>query len=368
MAIILLHNIEHFNLYNFPEATTDFMKALDKGVWDTLFFLFSGKAYAIFALLLGFSFFIQFDNQARKGKDFRLRFFWRLVLLFFIGCFNASFFPGEILVLYSILGIVLIPVCKLSNKVVLAIAVVLMLQPMEWGKFMYALMHPEYVASKEQWLVHCMRIYPYMEGASFWEMVKSNLWDGQLYSLLWAWSYGRFFQTSALFMLGMLLGRKGLFVDPEKHRTFWTRTFVFGAVCFIPLYYLSLSLPGLLERTEELRPMSTIVSSLRNFSFMCVLVSSFIFLWQWKAPHKVLHGLVPYGKMSLTNYLTQSMVGSFIYFGYGLSLYDDLGTTASFAVGILLFILQLGFCHWWLAHHKQGPFEGVWRKATWMFS
>ena len=35
MAIILLHNIEHFNLYNFPEATTDFMKALDKGVWDT---------------------------------------------------------------------------------------------------------------------------------------------------------------------------------------------------------------------------------------------------------------------------------------------------------------------------------------------
>lgn len=147
MAIILLHNIEHFNLYNFPEATTDFMKALDKGVWDTLFFLFSGKAYAIFALLFGFSFFIQFDNQARKGKDFRLRFFWRLVLLFFIGCFNASFFPGEILVLYSILGIVLIPVCKLSNKVVLAIAVVLMLQPMEWGKFMYALMHPEYVAS-----------------------------------------------------------------------------------------------------------------------------------------------------------------------------------------------------------------------------
>ena len=159
-----------------------------------------------------------------------------------------------------------------------------------------------------------------------------------------------------------------MFVDPEKHRTFWTRTFVIGVVCFIPLYYLSLSLPGLLERTEELRPMSTIVSSLRNFSFMCVLVSSFIFLWQWKAPHKVLHGLVPYGKMSLTNYLTQSMVGSFIYFGYGLSLYDDLGTTASFAVGILLFILQLGFCHWWLAHHKQGPFEGVWRKATWMFS
>ena len=71
-------------------------------------------------------------------------------------------------------------------------------------------MHPEYVASKEQWLVHCMRIFPYMGRYQLLrENSQVNLWDGQLYSLLWAWSYGRFFQTSALFMLGMLLGRKG---------------------------------------------------------------------------------------------------------------------------------------------------------------
>ena len=49
MAIILLHNIEHFNLYNFSEATTDFMKALDKGVWDTLILpLFPGR-HALFS-------------------------------------------------------------------------------------------------------------------------------------------------------------------------------------------------------------------------------------------------------------------------------------------------------------------------------
>lgn len=361
MAIILLHNIEHFNLYDFPEST-----ALDKGVWDTLFFLFGGKAYAIFALLFGFSFFIQFDNQAKKGKDFRLRFLWRLVLLFCIGCLNALFFPGEILVLYSILGLTLIPVCKLSNKVVLAIAVILMLQPMEWGKFIYALAHPEYIAPTGQWWIHSQRIYPFMEGTDFWAMVKSNFWDGQLFSLLWAWEFGRFFQASSLFMLGMLLGRKGLFVNLEKHRAFWIRGLLIGLLCFIPLYYLYPSLPDLLERREELRPMNTIVSSLRNFSFMCVLVSSFILLWQWNLPRKVLHGLIPYGKMSLTNYLTQSMVGSFIYFGYGLSLYDDLGTTASLGVGVLLFVLQLSFCHWWLSHYKQGPFESAWRKATWI--
>ena len=71
MAIMLLHNIEHFNFYDFPTASSAFMEAMDKGIWETLFFLFSGKAYAIFSLLFGFSFFIQYNNQAKKGKDFR---------------------------------------------------------------------------------------------------------------------------------------------------------------------------------------------------------------------------------------------------------------------------------------------------------
>lgn len=58
MAIMFIHNIEHFNFYEFPEASSAFMKSLNGGVWDALFFLFSGKAYAIFSLLFGFSFFI----------------------------------------------------------------------------------------------------------------------------------------------------------------------------------------------------------------------------------------------------------------------------------------------------------------------
>lgn len=368
MAIILLHNIEHFNLYNFPASSSDFMQSLDKGVWDTLFFLFAGKAYAIFALLFGFSFFIQQNNQEKKGKDFRLRFLWRLILLFCIGCFNGAFFPGEILVTYSIIGLVLIPVCKLNDKTVLIIAIILMLQPMEWGKFIYTLMHPEYVAPERQWLVHCLRIYPYMEGTDFWAMVKSNLWDGQLYSVLWAWEYGRFFQVASLFMLGMLLGRKQLFVHLEDKRGFWKWVLIAGIVCFVPLYFLGGSLSSMFVREEVLAPISTIVSSLRNFSFMCVWVSLFTFLWQAVSVNKTLHMLVPYGKMSLTNYLTQSMLGSFIYFGYGLSLYNVLGTTASLGIGLILFMLQISFCHWWLRHHKQGPFEGVWRKATWIFS
>lgn len=368
MAIMFLHNIEHFNFYEFPEVTSDFMRSLNQGVWDTLFFLFSGKAYAIFSLLFGFSFFIQYNNQAKKGKDFRLRFLWRLVLLFLIGCFNGAFFPGDILVLYAIVGVVLIPVCRWSDMAVLITAIILMLQPVEWMKFFSAMNNPDYVAAPGLWVEHHRKMYPFLSQPDFWAMIKSNLWDGQLFSLLWGWGHGRFFQTASLFMVGMLLGRRRLFVDLAEHRLFWLRTLLIGAICFIPLYYLTLALPDLLTNKGMLTPMNTIVSSFRNFAFMCVLVAVFVLLWQQVSCHKVLGGLVPYGKMSLTNYLTQSIIGSFIYFGYGLGLYNYLGVAASFVVGILLFILQLAFCHWWLKNHKQGPFEGVWRKATWICS
>lgn len=368
MAIMMLHNIEHFNFYDFPTPSSSFMQAMDKGVWETLFFLFAGKAYAIFSLLFGFSFFIQFNNQAKKGKDFRLRFLWRLFLLFIIGCFNGAFFPGDILVLYSIIGVVLILVCKWSDRAVLITAIILMLQPLELGKFFYAMMNPDYIPAVGVWRMHSQRMYPFLAQPDFWAMVKSNLWDGQLFSLLWAWGYGRFFQTASLFLLGMLVGRKALFANISEHRLFWKRTFWIGAVCFVPLYFLTTSLPDLFSNKAMLTPISTVISSFRNFAFMCVLVSGFVFLWQQVSTHKILSGLVPYGKMSLTNYLTQSIIGSFIYFGYGLSLYDDLCTTASFGVAILLFIAQLGFCHWWLKKYKQGPFEGAWRKATWICS
>ena len=211
MAIMLLHNIEHFNFYDFPAASSAFMEAMDKGIWETLFFLFSGKAYAIFSLLFGFSFFIQYNNQAKKGKDFRLRFLWRLFLLFIIGCFNGAFFPGDILVLYSIIGVVLVLVCKWSDRAVLIAAIILMLQPLELGKFFYAMMNPDYVPAAGVWRVHSQRMYPFLSQPDFWAMVKSNLWDGQLFSLLWAWGYGRFFQTASLFLLGMLIGRRQLF-------------------------------------------------------------------------------------------------------------------------------------------------------------
>ena len=134
MGIMLLHNIEHFNFYSFPEASSAAMKSLDNAIWDCLFFVFGGKAYAIFALLFGFTFYIQLKTAVRRGVGFTGRYLWRLLILLLFGFVNACFFPGEILVLYALLGVVLLPVRHLSNRWVLAIAVFLMPRAVEWGK------------------------------------------------------------------------------------------------------------------------------------------------------------------------------------------------------------------------------------------
>jgi uncharacterized protein len=74
VSIMLLHNIEHFDVYYFSESLPEWMKSLDSVIWGTLFFLFSGKSYAIFALLFGLTFYIQSENQKKRGNNFSARF------------------------------------------------------------------------------------------------------------------------------------------------------------------------------------------------------------------------------------------------------------------------------------------------------
>jgi len=70
--------------------------------------------------------------------------------------------------------------------------------------------------------------------------------------------------------------------------------------------------------------------------------------------------------MSLSNYVMQSIIGSSIYYGFGLGLYKYTGATFSLLIGIGLFLLQYYFCRWWMKNHDHGPLEGIWHRLTWI--
>ena len=129
MAILLVHSVEHFNFYIYPTDQPDWLAWLDRSVFCGVFALMAGKSYAIFALLFGFTFYVQWSNQRRQGRDFGYRFLWRLLLLVGFASLNSVFFmAGDVLLLFAAVGIILFLVRNCSDKVVLGLAV-LFLRP-----------------------------------------------------------------------------------------------------------------------------------------------------------------------------------------------------------------------------------------------
>lgn len=365
VSIMLLHNIEHFDFYFTPVGQPNWLIGLNQIIWDSLFFLFGGKSYAIFALLFGLTFFIQSDNQTKKGKDFRGRFAWRLLLLLGFGLINSAFYEGDILTIYAILGFALIPVAKLSNKAVFWIALVLMLQPVEWINFFVGLQHPEVkMANPASW-AYFAKAGEYIPGNSIVKTWIGNLTNGKTAVMLWTWEAGRVFQTISIFMLGMLAGRKKLFVSTNKTNYFWVKTLFISIIAFVPLFIIKNGVPNWITSEVIRRPLITIISTWSNFAFMLVLVSTFVIAYE-RFSGRILNIFTSFGKMSMSNYIMQSIIGSFIYYGFGLGLYQYTGALYCLFIGSGLAILQGIFSNWWMKNHRQGPLETIWHKLTWI--
>lgn len=366
LAIILLHSIEHFNFYSFPDTAgqSSWLNFTDKAIWDGLFFAFGGKAYAIFALLFGFSFFVQHDNQRIKGNDFRLRFCWRLLLLFVIGNFNACFFTAEILVMYSLVGFVLVLTCRLSNKALIAIGGLCLLQPMCLYYIFRGLTDASFEIPVIESAPFWKATFEMQTAGTFWETVKVNLWEGQLASLAWAWEHGRIFQTAGLFIFGMLIGRQGWF--RRENLSKWGYVLAVALILFFPLHGLDGMIKDYISNPNLLKPLKIIISSLANICFMLILLCGVLYgFYCTKTISRLLSALIPYGKMSMTNYVTQGIIGSALFYHWGL--YLRLGITASVFIGVAIFAIQYIFCRYWVGRHNHGPLEYVWKKATWIW-
>lgn len=365
IAIGLLHSIEHFNFYYRAKAESPWMQFADSATWDSLFFAFGGKAYAIFALLFGFSFFIQDNNALKKGIDFRGRFMWRLLLLLLIAQLNAALFTAEVLVLYALVGFVLPLFARSSNRTVFIVATILLLQPMEWGRMIYAIMNPDFIAPPSLDSQFWGACYKAQADGSFWAIVKANLYEGQIASLAWAFENARFFQTPAIFLYGMLIGRLSLLTKTKENLRFWLKILIIAIITFLILNGTAGMLKGYIENKAILKPLSLIITSLAKFSFMGVLVSMVILIYyNFERMTRLMNHFIVMGRMSLSNYIIQSAIGSALFYNWGLGL--KLGSFYSVLLGVVMLFVQYAISKWWMSRHKQGPFEWLWKKFTWM--
>ena len=365
-GIVLIHFIEHLNFYLFPESSSDFMASLNQSVWDTIFFLLAGKMYAIFSMLFGLSFFIQHDNQAQQGVDFRPRFLWRMVLLMLFGLFDLLFYNGDILTVYAVCGVLVVPFIRASNRVVVAATILFALQPIEITYIIMGLLDPQTTSLNLGSSELFEAILPAQAEGSWLDVAVRGIKNGFPVNFAWAIEHGRMTQTIFLFLLGIYIGRRRLFYNEGDNLQTWKRVLV-GSLCgFALLYPLYKFVPDMVDIACVRESLTVMLNMWKNLAMMLLYVSAVVLLYYRTSARNWLIKIAPYGKMSLTNYLSQSIIGGFVFYNWGLGLYKYSGHTASLLLGALCILLQYLFCRWWLSRHSHGPFEGIWRKLTWL--
>ena len=359
-GIILLHFIEHLNFYKFPPPT-----ALDTAVWDVAFFLLSSKMYAIFAMLFGLTLFVQHDNQAQRGRDFRPRFVWRMVLLFGFGLLDLLFFNGDILTVYAVCGLLVLPFVRAGNRVLLVAAVFFGLQPVELFYFIGSLLDPSLQPLNLGSDGLFVSILPAQDGGSWLDVAAAGLRYGLPVNFTWAIEHGRFTQTLFLFLLGLWIGRCRLLYDEGGNAGLWRRTMLWSVAAFAVLCPLRYTVPQMFGQGCASASLTVMLDMWKNLSMTLFYVSSLTYLYHRTRARGFLAKILPYGKMSLSNYIGQSVAGGFIFYHWGLSLYSVSGHAMSLAIGAVFVLLQFTFCRLWLRSHKRGPLEQLWHKATW---
>lgn len=358
-GIIIIHFLEHMNFYNFPEPT-----ALDQGIWDTVFFLGASKMYAIFALLFGFSCYIQHHNAQKRGSDFRGRFAWRMFLLFIWGIIDLFFYNGDILCTYAVIGLLLIPLVKAPDKVLVALAIFLFLQPVEIAYGIIGALNPSVppmdVGIGPLWAT----LSDVCAGGSLLDVGHAGVRYGLQINFGWALENGRLTQTYLLFIIGMLIGRRRLFLDEGGNLETWKRILVASIISFAVFFPLWKIVPWLVGNKTVAHSLDVQLNMWRNFSMMAFYVSGIVLLYYRTRAQRAISRLAAIGKMSLTDYLFQSIVGGFLFYNWGLGLYRVSGHTMSFCIAIAFLFVLYFLCRWWASNHRRGPLEEVWARLT----
>lgn len=360
VGIIIIHFLEHLNFYNFPEPT-----AFEQGLWDTVFYLGASKMYAIFALLFGLSCYIQHHNREKRGEDFRLRFAWRMLLLFGWGMLDLVFFNGDILCTYAVLGLLLIPLVKAPDWVLALLAAILFLQPIEVAYMLMGLadssVTPMDLGLNEYWGI----VAQPCESGSMLDVAKANLACGLQINFGWALEHGRLTQTLMLFIVGMLLGRHRLFINEGRNMHFWKHVVLRVSLpLFVCTQILLLVIPFSDMQPSVGQGLNIQLTAWRNFAMMSFYVAALTILYYKTRLRIAIDQLSYIGKMSLTDYLLQSIVGGFLFYNWGLGLFRTCSHGYSFLLSLVFLAVLYLFCRTWTHFFRRGPLEEIWARLT----
>jgi len=341
---ILLMNIEWFG-----RPMEAMMFGLDRTLagldfaagWAIMAFV-QGKFYTLFSLLFGMGFAIQAERALAKGVSFGPLFARRMGGLALIGAAHGFLlWSGDILLVYSIVGFVMVllfrktPVSRLPKW---ALAFVILVLCAQWAWVagqQAALADPEKAdqARAEQaeqiadfeGRIEASRI-GYGEGT----------WTDQLplraqemgLQLSFTPIFG--FLLLSIFLLGAWLVRSGRMARPAEHLPFFRKALAVGLLVGVPGAVAAMRLGAANGMTTIDWPMAVgmTVMTIANFALAFAYLSGVVLFAQTEAGRRVLRPVSAAGRMALTNYLLQSVIGTTLFYGWGFGLYGQVPRAA----------------------------------------
>jgi uncharacterized protein len=374
---ILLVNFEFFSrpIQAIVLGLDPALDGLDRVVAIGTQVLAQGKFYSLFSLLFGMGFALMMMRADERGAGFFAVYLRRIAILLAIGLAHALFiWSGDILVTYALFGLVMLlffrrtPVRRLPKW---AIGFMLLPVLLTWLLALAVAGDPggEAVAGFAEEEVRLLANLAVAEqalrGGSFAEVtaVRADDLAFMISSLL-------FFGVGILgyFLLGAWFLRSGVIADGASHLGFHRRLAPVGLAGGLALSALGTWLmlgENFLVPTFRMAQAHTVMTA-GNLLLMLGYLSTLVLLLQREPWRARLRWLAPAGRMALTNYLTQSLFWTWVFYGYGLGLYGQVPRWAMPLLALAFFALQVQASHWWLGRYRFGPAEWLWRTLTYL--
>jgi uncharacterized protein len=370
---ICLANYSEFSLYTFqPKEVVEAMPTagIDRIVKFLQYLFIDGKFYSLFSLLFGIGFSIIMSNAVKKGANGMKIFYRRMTVLMFIGLFHLLFlWAGDILILYAATGLLLPLFRNISNKKLILFSVALLLFPIvvdafvtvfSWNLSAPVIRATQYFHSRfgitddnfPVWLA---------EGKSYADILKFNL-AGAFIRMQEFIEGNRIFKVLGLFLLGLYIGRNGIYANLNDRRKSLKQLMRYGLIIGFPAsilyaYEATNAHPFGLIAHSAIYAISVVPLSLAYTSGIC--------LWFLKnKERKMFSILAPSGRMALTNYIAQSVFGIIIFYGTGFALGATTGLVWVELIAAGIFLFQALYSYIWLRYFQFGPLEWCWRMLT----
>lgn len=378
---ILLVNMLAFNQVMMAAAVVSLPdeNRIDRIATWLIRWLAEGKFYSLFSLLFGLGFMIQMMRAEARGRRFVPVYLRRSLVLLAIGVLHGVLiWVGDILAIYAVLGVVLLLFRHMRPRGLLIWAVVLLSLTtllmagstllLDFGRQDPAAaaqidaMFAEQRATLLQEIERASTIYA---TGSYAEITAQRAPE---FAKMWLTSIFIFPNVFAMFLIGAYFAKRGILADLEGHRGLLRRLCLWGLGLGLPLnaVYATLFMSQGLSRMEPSWPLVVATGSQAAGAPLLALgyAAGLALLWMQPVRQPRLRLLAPPGRMALTNYLLQSLIATFIFYGYGLGLFGRLGAAVGVVITLLIYAFNVALSHWWLRRYRFGPVEWLWRTLT----